>query len=122
MGGAFFGFLSSKLEFITKAIFSRYYNILENKDYIIALFLSILSSLAFCFYYMVKDYEIVRVKISDLEFDLMQRIYYKQSLNLSSLPKIIVILVDLDYLNSKNLNDGYDNITANYTPRKILAD
>lgn len=122
MGGAFFGFLSSKLEFITKAIFNRYYNILENKDYIIALFLSILSSLAFCFYYMVKDYEIVRVKISDLEFDLMQRIYSKQSLNLPSLPKIIVILVDLDYLNSKNLNDGYDNITANYTPRKVLAD
>lgn len=122
MGGAFFGFLSSKLEFITKAIFSRYYNILENKDYIIALFLSVLSSLAFCFYYMVKDYEIVRVKISDLEFDLMQRIYSKQSLNLPSLPKIIVILVDLDYLNSKNLNDGYDNITANYTPRKVLAD
>lgn len=34
MGGAFFGFLSSKLEFITKAIFNRYYNILENKDFI----------------------------------------------------------------------------------------
>lgn len=85
-----------------------------------ALYLGLLAAISFMIYSLVRDYEVVRVKFGDFEYDIMQEIYAKFPSS-SQNPKIAVILINQEYLDKHNLSDGQGGIKFNFTPRSVLS-
>ena len=122
MLSSFLGLLSGKLKTIIKGIFGYKFEKINKNPVTLALVFGILATISFLLYSATKDRELVRLKIGDLEYDMMQSIYSKYPSSPTDTPKIVVILIDKKYIDKKGLSDGYGGIRFNFTPRYVLAD